>query len=380
MEAVDADRALLARWFLLLATKGVEELVLVNRPSPIPGRRGPSPIPGLRLPAALFSCPSLRSLLLGAWEFPDTTLLPRGASLPNLLEIILGCVTMNDRDLDFVLAASPVLEILAIVGSPGRLTARLASHSLRCAQFGMTELQEVSVMDAPCLERLIIWNPQSHIRHKRKTVTKIKIRHAPQLSTLGYLEPGEHVLEIGNTVIKAGTKASPNTVVPSVRMLAVHLQFGVSSEVKILSSFLRCFPNVETLCVESVPTCEPTANLSHQFWQETSPIECVQSHLKILSFREFSGEQRELDFLVFIAENAPVLQRMNLVLKYGGACATREEMGAKLRVLESAKWACGGHKMRILAHGVYGGFSLGSLKAGFVESFGDFVVLLLASV
>ncbi|CAN6230617.1 unnamed protein product, partial [Urochloa humidicola] len=46
MKAVDADRAVLARWFQDLATKGVEELVLVNRPSPLAG---------LRLPAALFS-------------------------------------------------------------------------------------------------------------------------------------------------------------------------------------------------------------------------------------------------------------------------------------------------------------------------------------
>ncbi|TVU33351.1 hypothetical protein EJB05_25163, partial [Eragrostis curvula] len=328
MEAVDADRAVLARWFLHLATKGVEELVLVNRPFPIPG---------LRLPAALFSCPSLRSLFVCSWEFPDTALLPRGASFPNLLELILGCVTMKDQDLDFVLAASPVLEILAVIGSPGRLTARLASHSLRSAQFGMTELTEVSVVDAPCLERLIFWNRPSYHRHKRKTGTRIKIGHAPQLTTLGYLEPGEHILEIGNTIIKAGTKASPNTVVPSLRMLAVHLHFGISSEVKMLPSFLRCFPNVETLCVESVQTCEPTANLSHKFWQETGPIERVQSHLKILSFREFSGEQREMDFLMFIAENTPMLQRMNLVLRYDGACSTQEEMNAKLRILKSAK-------------------------------------------
>jgi hypothetical protein len=42
--------------------------------------------------------------------------LPRGASFPNLLELSLGYVVMKDRDLDFVLAASPVLEFLTLLG------------------------------------------------------------------------------------------------------------------------------------------------------------------------------------------------------------------------------------------------------------------------
>jgi hypothetical protein len=193
MEAVDADRAKLARWFMHLATKRVDELVLVNRPFPLPG---------LRLPSALFSCPSLRRLLLGAWEFPDTAVLPRGASFPNLLELSLGCVVMKDRDLDFVLAASPVLEFLTLLGSQDRLTARLASHSLRCAHFFVSDVTEVALSDAPCLQRLIFWNPLSIRCGGRKTETRIKILHAPQLSMLGYLEPGAHVLEIGNTIVK----------------------------------------------------------------------------------------------------------------------------------------------------------------------------------
>uniref|UniRef100_A0A8I6XTH5 F-box domain-containing protein n=1 Tax=Hordeum vulgare subsp. vulgare TaxID=112509 RepID=A0A8I6XTH5_HORVV len=120
-----ADRGVLARWVQLLATKGVSELVLVNRPWPLPY--------GVSLPVALFSCASLSRLYLGAWLFPDTATLPRGAAFPNLRELVLGCVIMTDKDLDFVLAASPVLDILAVVGNQTQLLARLASQSLRCA-------------------------------------------------------------------------------------------------------------------------------------------------------------------------------------------------------------------------------------------------------
>jgi hypothetical protein len=122
-----ADRPMLARWFQLLATKGVDVLVFVNRPWPLPG---------LHLPSLLFSCASLRRLWIGAWVFPDTTTLPRGAAFPNLRHLVLSCAVMEDKDLEFVLAVSPaVLEILAISGSQTLLHARLANPSLRCAQF-----------------------------------------------------------------------------------------------------------------------------------------------------------------------------------------------------------------------------------------------------
>ncbi|PNT66053.1 hypothetical protein BRADI_3g06271v3 [Brachypodium distachyon] len=234
-----ADRGVLARWFQLLATKGVSELVLVNRPWPLPG---------VCLPVALFSCASLIRLYLGAWVFPDTATLPRGAAFPNLRELVLGCVIMEDQDLDFVLAASPVLEILAVVGSQTQLHARLVSQSLRCAQFCLSTLEEVAVVDAPRLERLFVWCSSNH---RSKMGIRVKISRAPQLRMLGYMRPGAHVLEIGNATIevqlfgplfhfcyfgwytdmhtrrpvKACTQASPNTTVPSVQMLAFGLAF-----------------------------------------------------------------------------------------------------------------------------------------------------------
>ncbi|KAL6629981.1 hypothetical protein ACP70R_029746 [Stipagrostis hirtigluma subsp. patula] len=355
MDAVDKDRAVLARWFRRLATKGVEELVFVNRPWPLPG---------LLLPASLFSCASLRRLYLGAWVFPDTAGLPRGAYFPNLQDLVLGAVIMEDDHLDFLLAASPVLETLAIVGSLHNLRARLTSHSLRCAQFCLSIVEEVAVVDDPALERLFMW------RSWNQPGTRIKIGHAPVLNMLGYLEPGVHVLEIGNTIIKSETKPSPNTCVPSVRMLALHLHFGVSDEVKMLPSFLRCFPNVETLCIESEETRKPSGDLNLNFWKETGAIDCVQSHLKMLVLREFQGEQSELDFLMYIAENARVLEKLVLVMKIG-RYSRPEEVVVKLMALDSARWASGDSKLRSLLSRLRDGGCIWSLKAGSDFTFND---------
>ncbi|KAF0931652.1 hypothetical protein E2562_005607 [Oryza meyeriana var. granulata] len=64
--AMDAHRGEIARWMQLLAAKGVQELVFLNRPWPL----------DLRLPAALLSFTALTRLHIGVWGFPDTRAAP----------------------------------------------------------------------------------------------------------------------------------------------------------------------------------------------------------------------------------------------------------------------------------------------------------------
>jgi hypothetical protein len=128
--------------------------------------------------------------------FPETATLPRGVVFPNLKELVLGCVVMQDKVIDFMLAVCPVLETLSVVGNGDILHARLSSRSLRCVQFCLSLLEEVAVVDAPSLERLFIWSTWGTPR------MSVKIHHAPKLRFLGYLGPGEQDLEIGNTILK----------------------------------------------------------------------------------------------------------------------------------------------------------------------------------
>ncbi|KAM0836115.1 hypothetical protein ACQ4PT_062517 [Festuca glaucescens] len=273
-----ADRRLLARWSQLLATKGVEVLVLVNRPLPILS---------LPLPSELFSCVSLRRLYIGAWAFPETDTLPRGVAFPNLKELVLSFVVMQDKVIDFMLAVSPVLETLSVVGTVYGLHARITSRSLRCAQFCLSELEEVAVVDAPSLERLLMWKSDG----EGLVSTSVKIHHAPQLRLLGYLGPGAHSLEIGNTIIKSEEETRKRT----------------------------------------------TANISPKIWRNISPIESVQSHLKTIVLREYRGHSTEYDFLKYIAEHARVLEKMVIVLQKGLSDAEMEEVIAKLTPLNSAR-------------------------------------------
>ncbi|KAF0898499.1 hypothetical protein E2562_008100 [Oryza meyeriana var. granulata] len=251
--------ATLSRWLGVLATKGVQELVLVFLPV-WPVRVEP--------PAEVLRVASLRRLYLGLWRpFPDTEHIRPGADVfPNLVELGICRTDIKTKDLDRLLQCSPALETLAFV--------------------------ELAVVVAPRLERLILWTEFPYPRRVSHDFrTRVKIGYTPELMVLGYLEPRIHVLEIANTVIEAGTKPSPRTTVPSVKVVGLKVRFGVHQEAKMLLTFLRCFPNIETLHIMSAEADEPIGKLYFKIWQDVSPIECLKSHIKKVVFKNFRGER-----------------------------------------------------------------------------------------
>uniref|UniRef100_A0A453PH51 F-box/LRR-repeat protein 15/At3g58940/PEG3-like LRR domain-containing protein n=1 Tax=Aegilops tauschii subsp. strangulata TaxID=200361 RepID=A0A453PH51_AEGTS len=156
--------------------------------------------------------------------------------------------SISDGDLDYMLACSPALEKLAFVLSCTPDLIHLRSRSLRCVLLWIFLADEVAVVDAPLLERLFLL--EAPRGEGAESTMMIKIAHAPKLQVLGFLEPGFHRLQIGDNVIEPGTKPSPSTVLPSVKILAFKVNFGVIEDVKMLVAYLRCFPNIETLHIE----------------------------------------------------------------------------------------------------------------------------------
>ncbi|CAL5033563.1 unnamed protein product [Urochloa decumbens] len=322
---MDEGHARVARWLQILAVKGVEELFLINRPCRDTITR--------HMPATFFSIAALTRLYLGFWRFPDTAGLPRGAAFPNLRELGLCSVVIESRDIDFILARSPVLEIFCLQGHMyPALHLRLVSHSLRCVQIHWSDVETLTVVDAPCLERLILCG---YWRKKGKG-TRIKIGHAPVLHLFGYFEPENHALHIGNTTIKAGTMVNGSAMIPSVKILALQVRFGVRNDAKMLPSIFRCFPNVERLHIHSRKTNEPTGKLNLKFWQEAGAMECIKSHISLLIFHDFRGEKGELAFLKFFIESAKMLNDLMIVCANG---CSKSEMNSKLHTLFAGKKA-----------------------------------------
>ncbi|KAL6614987.1 hypothetical protein ACP70R_037257 [Stipagrostis hirtigluma subsp. patula] len=329
----DEDDRRLAQWSRLLAAGGVEDLVFVSQPPPV----------DMGLPADILRCTNLHRLYLGFWTFPDTSNLPDGAGVfPHLREFVLLNTLVEDRDLDHMLASSPALETLGLVVSYGMPEhVRLRGLKLQCVLFWLSMAAEVAVVDAPRLKRLIMWHtcpPSAFGGSDGQSRMVVSIACAPALQVFGYLDTNVHQLRIGNTIIKADTELSPSSVVPSVKILALKVNLSVFNEVQMMVSFLRCFPNIETLHLET--TDEPTSEHYSEFFEKLSPIECVQSHIKKVVFHDFRWDISEVAFLKYLTQRANQLQELTLVLCDERLASMGQELLSALAIPPWATKAC----------------------------------------
>ncbi|CAO2183459.1 unnamed protein product [Urochloa humidicola] len=340
----------LVEWARLLAAKDVRDLVLLDVHDFTWHKVR-------RLPNDILSCVSLHRLFLGYWIFPDTAALFRHGvqvAFPLLKYLSVFHTNMRDKDLDHMLSCSPVLEILALALSKYPKRIRLKSQSLQCILLFMYLAEELAVVDTPHLERLILWmtcvDPDDESGDERMAV---KINRAPVLRVLGYLEPRVHQLHIGNVVINAETAVSPSSVVPNVKILALKVNFGIFEDFSMLPSFLGCFPNIETLHIESSVLGEGTGRLNAIFWEEIHPIECLKSHVKEIVIHESRGDQGEFEFLKFIIKHAQKLQSLMMVLtKEKSASADKVyEVNCQLRALCACTWPCATENCKVLLLG-----------------------------
>ncbi|GJN12107.1 hypothetical protein PR202_ga30358 [Eleusine coracana subsp. coracana] len=349
--STSSPRTRVARWLQHLTVKGVQELFLINRPWPLDLRRD--------MPATIFSMATLTRLYLGFWRFPDTAGLPRGAAFPYLRELGLCCVIIDDRDIDYILARSPVLDILCFEGHMfTSLKLHLVSQSLRCLQLHACKVESITVVDAPRLDRIILWN-------NTESKARIKIgSNAPALRMFGYFELGKDVLQIGRTTIKAGIPLNPSSMVPSLEILALPVRFGVRNDAKMLPSFLRCFPNLKTVHILSKKTTESTGRLNLKFWQESGAIECIQSHVTMLAFHDFRGERSELAFLKFFIESAQKLKM--LVLQFAhGYVSSETEAKSHVNALFAGKRGAASCTVMVCQNGLKEGGDYWDFQRGF---------------
>ncbi|TVU34429.1 hypothetical protein EJB05_16261 [Eragrostis curvula] len=273
-----------------LVVKGVQDLVLFNRPWPL----------DMPLPEDTLRCASLERLYIGVWHFPKITA-ARPPAFDKLRELGLFHCIVENEDLEALLAHCPKLEVLSLVmgyKSPSRL--RIVSRSLKVVVEWMSDLDEVVIEDAPCLERLMF----KTIGERRP----VKIVRAPRLELLGFLDLSLHTLEIGGIAIRAGMKMRAKAMVPSLKMLAVNVRFARSEEAKMLPTLLECFPCLETLHIKPVPSKYHDPVHDVEFWESLGSCKCLESHLKTVVFHGPLTRNHEFRFKNYIAREGKVLE------------------------------------------------------------------------
>ncbi|KAM0890485.1 hypothetical protein ACQ4PT_027019 [Festuca glaucescens] len=126
-------------------------------------------------------------------------------------------------------------------------------------------------------------------------------------------------------------------MVPSVTILALEVRFGVRNDAKMISSVLRCFPDVETLHIKSGDTDQSTGKHNLKFWHESGTIECIRSSIKLVVLHDFRGDRSELAFLRYFFESALVLKEA--VILVAASFTSMEEVDSKVASLRTMKLA-----------------------------------------
>ncbi|KAF7111548.1 hypothetical protein CFC21_111548 [Triticum aestivum] len=183
---------------------------------------------------------------------------------------------------------------------------RISSQTLRSIGFsapytqGPSLFHELVIEDAPCLERLLPLSPDYG-------PTIVRVIRAPKLQVLGVLSKGISKLHIGTTVFQEMTAISLTTTMRTVKVLVIE-SFGPNLDAVI--GFLKCFPCLERLYVLSQPWMEMK---NVQKYDPLDPIECLESYLKRVVWKNYIGDMLDVEFAKFFVLNAKVLEEMKFV-------------------------------------------------------------------
>ncbi|BAT01006.1 Os07g0285450, partial [Oryza sativa Japonica Group] len=205
----------------------------------------PHPLP---LPALRFA-PTLRVVKLGWCDFPSG-MAPR-PHFPRLKQITLSDVSISEDAIHGVLSCCPALESLLLEGkSFGVRRLRIASQTLRslglCYSWNARDdgrLQEVVIVDAPCLQRLLT----PYLNNGPAT---IRVIAAPKMEALGWISDGISELHLGTTYFPKTTAVNMPSSMPTVKVLAL-VSDGPNLDAVV--DFLKCVPCLETLYITSRP-------------------------------------------------------------------------------------------------------------------------------
>ncbi|CAL4996386.1 unnamed protein product [Urochloa decumbens] len=275
---------------------------------------------------------TLRAASIGSCSFPEENS-ASALHLHLLKQLSLLDVRISETSLYALLAACPALQSLLLTSIMGFSRVQIVSPNLRSIGlrhgYTNTDLQELVIEDAPCLERLICYED---VLGKIATVSVIS---APKLHVFAPLfrrSFGEidGSIRFGITVFQRFSILSLTMVVHSVKVLAL-TQRDLCLDMVI--NFLKCFPCLEKLYItatggsgEKNTWCRKYKNL----------IATIEIHLKKIVLADYRGNASHVNFAKFFVLNATMLQSMRLELYQNFSSAWIERQHGLIQIKDKA--------------------------------------------
>lgn len=283
-------------WFRELAARGAREVSLCCSPE---WCHEASADP-------LLGSPTLEVLALGKCRLTDAGASASAAA--RLTQLTLSETSLSEAALQSVLSGCPALRSLMLKHVHGlqRIRVRSCRSLVFLGVWHYKQLEEITVEDAPCLERLL-----GNLRLN----AAITVAGAPKLAVLGYVVASIPTLFHGETAPAVVNKGLLSPIF-SVKILAISVKFSKKEDMEKAISLLEYFPFLETLHVQSSDSSYKSAadendTIVSDYYQQRDPIRCLTGNLKRVRL-ECEHHNGMLEFACFLLARAHVLQSMKI--------------------------------------------------------------------
>ncbi|KAM3411706.1 hypothetical protein ACQJBY_003395 [Aegilops geniculata] len=250
-------------------------------------------------PASIFRFSStLRVATISQCHLPDNTV--ETLQFPLLKKLALVEVKISEGSLQSIISSGcPALESLLLRTSFDIRGLRINSPILK--SIGVhSRFVELIIEVAPSLERLLCLRMDMRMR--------VSVISAPRLATLGYISQDSQDSKImfGSTVIQRLLVVSLTMVVPTIKILAVHMNFNLDMVIELL----KCFVCLEKLYMK-IQTDSPAGT---NFWRHKHRnfLTSQDISLKTLVLGHYRGIQAQVNFVTFFILNAKLLESIRL--------------------------------------------------------------------
>ncbi|XP_048557276.1 uncharacterized protein LOC125538008 isoform X2 [Triticum urartu] len=218
-------------WFRQLAAKRAREVSLCFSPEWCHDA----------LADPLLGCPTLQVLALGKCHLSDAG--ASAAAAAALTELTLSETCISEAALQSVLSGCPGLRSLVLKHVHGLQRIRVSScrSLVLLGVWHYKQLDEITVEDAPCLERLL---------GNMRLNAAITVTGAPKLTAFGYAVVSIPHLFHGERAPQ-GVNKGLRAPIHSVKILAISVKFSSKKDMEKVMSLLESFPCLETLHFQS---------------------------------------------------------------------------------------------------------------------------------
>ncbi|KAK2398453.1 F-box/FBD/LRR-repeat protein [Trifolium repens] len=282
------------RWTLHLTRRPVKEFVLEIWK----GQR-------YKIPTCLFSCQGLHHLeLFNCWLKPPSTF----QGFRNLKSLDLQHVTLAQDAFENLISSCPMLERLTLMNFDGFNHLNICAPNLQFfdigGKFDDISFENTSQLAVVSIGLYVNFECNQSRLHGRSSNLVEFLNHLPRIQRLEIQSYFLKYLAMGVVPVKLPTPCI------DLSYLSIRINFNDSKEISAALCLLRNSPNLRELEILARPEEQPIPFAHHPYCWDDVYLDWPVMRVQHVRLDGIFGIKPELDFINFLLQYSPVLEKM----------------------------------------------------------------------